>query len=65
MLQHQQMQAYNQAMMQHQYQQECNANFMNASMPGTVPFGGMPTTTVDDDLDDKPEMYVLFRIFKN
>lgn len=55
MLQNQQMQAFSQAMMQQQYQQECNANFLNSSLQGSAPYGGM-LTTVDDDLDDKPEM---------
>lgn len=52
MFQSQQMQAFNQAMMQQQqqYAAELYAGMQNAGMDGSN------ATAVDDDLDDKPEM---------
>lgn len=64
MFQNQQMQAFNQALMQqqHAYLQNCNpGEFYAAGMQNAIDAANASAN--DDDLDDKPEMYVCYEFF--
>lgn len=60
MLQNQQMQTFNQTLIQQQYQQECNSNFYGAGFQSSI-LEGASLSNMDDDADDKPEMLIFLK----